>query len=332
MENNTSLSAYNFADHVIACQKRQGSVLVCGLDPQIKLIPKFILHNHRHDNPNKVFGNVIAEFNKRIIEAVLPFVSGFKPQAAFYECFGSSGWEALEWTRAFVRETELFCILDAKRGDGGDTATAYAGLLTDMNLPDGIDFDTWSDQPWLDVDCMTVHPWIDEAQMQPMLNKIKPAGKGLQVVCKTSFNPPSRVENYVTYDGLKVWEHVAMNVHAWSEGTEGKEGYRTIGVVLGATREEEADSMRGFLPNNLFLIPGYGAQDGGATGAVRSFNKDGFGGMVNSSRAILYAYCNKKGQFQCDEKDFAKAAALEAERSRNELNEALNKRINLKEI
>lgn len=330
MEKGSSKLAYNFADHVIACQRKQGSVLICGLDPQLKDIPKFILHSHRHDNVHKVFGNVIAEFNHRIIDAVRPYVSGFKPQAAFYECFGSSGWEALEYTRMYVKDTGLFCILDAKRGDGGDTASAYAGLLTDMNLPDGIDFDTWSDQPGLDVDCMTMHPWIDEAQMQPILAKVKPAGKGIQIVCKTSFNPPSRVENYITEDGLKVWEQVALNVHAWSEGTEGKEGYGTIGVVLGATREDEADSMRGILPNNLFLIPGYGAQGGGAKGAVRSFNKDGFGGMVNSSRGILYAY--KKGQFACDEKDFANAAALEAERSRNELNEALNKQINLTEV
>ncbi len=333
MEQKKSVSAYNFADHVIKCQREQGSVLICGLDPQLQKIPNFLFFKHRHLETTKMIGAVISEFNKRIIDAVQPYVCGFKPQVAFYERFGHEGWNALQWTSQWVQDTGLIDLWDAKRGDGGDTASAYADLLVGYEYPDFIDDQlVWGVYSRSNVDCMTVHGWIDEAQMQPMLAKIKPAGKGLQVVCKTSFTPESRIEEIVARDHSKVWQHLALNVHFWSEGTEGKEGYKTIGVVLGATRSEDADTMRRMLPKNLFLIPGYGAQAGDADGAVRSFNKDGFGGMVNSSRAILYAYCNKKGQFQCNEEDFAKAAALEAERSRNELNEALNKKVNLQEI
>jgi orotidine-5'-phosphate decarboxylase len=318
---------YNFADHVIGCQMRRGSVLVCGLDPQPEYIPKFLFHRYRHIvNPFERMQRVIAEFNLYIIEAVYPFVCGYKPQAAFYERYLHYGWAALYETRRAVAETGLFCLLDAKRGDGGDTAAAYSGILSDVPLGVTLDGETNIEfMPGFSFDCMTVQPGIDEALMQPLLKNIKPAGKGLQLVVKTSFDPESRVEQWVTENGLMVWERQAQFVSQWSEDTEGEAGYRTIGVVLGATREKDADRMREILPNNLFLIPGYGAQGGGAQGAVRSFNKDGHGGMVNSSRGILYAY--RKGQFACDEKDFARAAAKEAERSRNELNEALEQRI-----
>ncbi len=321
-----SITSYNFADHVINCQRKQGSILICGLDPQLELMPPFLYEMFAHiKDPLERAGLVITEFNRQIIEAVTPFVCGFKPQAAFYEGFPDS-WSALLKTRKFVENTGLFCLLDSKRGDGGPTATAYAGLLTDVQVPMNDEGRlTFVPQPVFNFDCMTVQPGIDQAWAGPLLEKIKPAGKGLQWVVKTSFDPESRVEQFITENGLTVWERQAQFVAEWSQGTEGKNGYRTIGVVLGATRPKDADRMREILPKNLFLIPGYGAQGGGADDAVRSFNADRLGGMVNSARGILYAY--RKGPFACDEKDFAKAAARAAEAARNELNEALEKRI-----
>lgn len=320
-------AGYNFADHVIRCQREQNSVLVCGLDPQPRQIPEFLFREFdTHMMDRTRLRLAIVEFNRRIIEAVRPYVCGFKPQAAFYEQYGYDGWWALEQTREMVAQTGLFCLLDAKRGDGSDTAAAYAGLLTDVSIPSltktGVIF---ADRPGFDFDCMTVQPGIDEALMRQLLKKINPAGKGLQLVVKTSFDPESRTEQFVTDNGLMVWERQAEFVRAWSEGTEGQEGYRTIGVVLGATREKDADRMREILPNNIFLIPGYGKQGGGATGAARSFNRDGLGGMVNSSRGILYAYREKN--YECDPKNFTEAAARAAEDSRNELNAALELRI-----
>ncbi len=334
MENSVEKLAYNFADHIIETQQQQGSVLICGLDPQLKKIPTNLFFKYRNLELGKMISMVICEFNERIIDAVIPFVCGFKLQVAFYEQYGSAGWEALEWTVKYIRDAGLPCILDAKRGDGGNAAAAYAGLLAGIAVPYMIDNKLiWEREPGLNVDCMTVHGWIDEAQMQPMLEKVKPTGKGLQVVCKTLFSPLSRIEELILPDGHKVWQKLASFVREWSEGTEGEKGYRTIGVVLGSILPNDALIMRNILPNNLFLIPSYYDQDQNIVDAdqiVLSFNKDGFGGMVNSSGGILYAYM--KGPFACQEEDFSKAAAREAELFRNELNESLKKIINLKEV
>jgi len=141
------------------------------------------------------------------------------------------------------------------------------------------------------------------------------------VVDKTSFRPESVIQQKKTEDGITNWEELAHRVFEWGYGTEGKYCYRNLGVVMGATYPEEAEIMRRILPDAWFLIPGYGAQGGGADGAVVGFNKDGYGGVVNSSRAITYAYA--KGQFQCEPKNFAKAAAKAAEFARDDLNLAL---------
>lgn len=93
--------------------------------------------------------------------------------------------------------------------------------------------------------------------------------------------------------------------------------------MMGATYPKDAEVMRQILPNVWFLIPGYGAQGGGADGVVAGVNKDGFGGIVNSSRGIIATW--QKGPFQCNPEKFAEAAAKAAELSRDDLNAALKR-------
>ena len=110
-------------------------------------------------------------------------------------------------------------------------------------------------------------------------------------------------------------------IKKWAEGTEGRYGYQNLGVVVGATYPKEAQELREILPKAWFLIPGFGAQGGGAQGAVVGINQDGFGGIVNSSRGIIAAW--KGGKFKSQAENFDRAAANAAEFAKDELNQAL---------
>lgn len=298
----------SFTDRQIDEIKKKKSILIVGLDPQLQYFPESI----RIIADGGYVGAALYLFNKGIIDAVEPFVVAVKPQMAFYERFGSIGVKAFEDTVSYAKGKGLIVIEDAKRGDGGDTAEAYAiGHL----YPD--------DAYGFDVDCITINVWIGDSCIAPFIDMIDGTGKGIFVVTKTSFKPNSRVENIITQKGIKIWEELAEMVGEWGKGTEGEYGYKNIGVVMGATYPEDAVRMRQILPNSFFLVPGYGAQGGGADNAVKGVNKDGLGCIVSSSRGIIYAY--QKGRFQCDGRDFAKAAEEAAKFSRDELNTALER-------
>jgi len=226
---------------------------------------------------------------------------------------------AFEETIKYARSAGLQVITDAKRGDGGDTAQAYAdGHLGEVPLFDG----ARSASP-LRVDALTVHAWIGTSCVAPFVKAVKKYGTGVFIVDKTSFVPNSEIEQTITSAGDHNWEMLANLVQAWGEGTEGRYGYRNFGVVMGATYPEDAPKMRKILPNSWMLVPGYGAQGGGSDGAVTVINEDGFGGIVSSSRAVIAAWW--KGPFKRDPVYFVEAAALAAEASRDDLNAALKR-------
>jgi orotidine-5'-phosphate decarboxylase len=237
--------------------------------------------------------------------------------------YGHWGVWAFEQTVAYAHKKGLIVIEDAKRGDGGDTADAYAAGHIGK-----VDF--WGDGDDLvkqfspiRVDCMTVQPGIGEDCVGRFVKAVKAYGTGIFVVTKSSFRPNSEVEQLVTKSGQKVWQEIAHMVDKWGQDTEGTHGYRNVGVVMGATFPGDAPEMRKILPNAWFLIPGYGGQGGTADEAVVGINEDGLGGGVNSSRGITYAYL--KGDFATSHEDFASAAENAARSSRDELNEALKR-------
>ncbi len=242
------------------------------------------------------------KFNQAIIDMVEPFAAAVKPQIAFYETLGAWGIRALEGTIAYARERGLVVITDAKRGDGGPSAEAYAAAYVgEIEL-----FGTKVRSP-IRSDAVTVNAWAGTTCVQPFVDAIKRFGTGAFVLDKSSFAPNSEVEELATQEGIPVWQALGRFVQKWGEGTEGRYGYRNLGVVMGATYPDDATAMRKILPNAWFLVPGYGAQGGGADGAVMGFTIDGFGAIVNSARGVIAAW--QKGPFQCDEHDFAAAAA-----------------------
>jgi len=316
-----------FVDKLVNAIQEKKSILCVGLDPQIRYFPEHILEQGYAEAGDKSgFGPVaqaIVIFNEAVVKAVAPFAVVAKPQMAFYEAYGHWGVRAFEETVEICRAEGLLVLEDAKRCDGGDTAKAYAaGHLGEV---DSIHLETIHPtkitkfpKPSLDVDAMTVVPWIGEAGLTPFIEAVKQHGKGIFVVDKTSFRPNSAVEQLVTETGYKVWEETALLVKQWSEGCEGENGINNVGVVVGATFPEEAVRMRELLPNRFFLVPGYGAQGGGADGAIRGE----FPLIVNSSRSIDYAWLR---EFKCDPKDFAEASGKAAEFSKDDLNQALKR-------
>ncbi len=317
-----------FVDKSEKAIRAKKSILIVGLDPQFGLMPPPLKADveAEYGHGFEAVGRLFYRFNKDIIRAVADYAYAVKPQMAFYEKYGHWGVWAFEETVYYAKSQGLVVIEDGKRGDGGDTADAYAdghiGTVDFWDDPDQMGALTRVTSP-IRVDCLTVQPYLADDCVTRFVRAVKEHGTGIFVVTKSSFRPNSRVEQLMTVQGLKVWQVVAHLVKEWGEGTEGRNGYRNVGVVMGATYPTDAPFMREILPNSWFLIPGYGGQGGTADEAVVGVNTDGLGGGVNSSRAINYAY--RKGSFACEPRRYAWAAEEAARASRDELNEALKR-------
>ncbi len=315
-----------FTDKAIDAIKRDKSVLCVGLDPQVKKIPRHVLQKGWNKAENKKGFESVARafviFNREIAKAVRPYAPFAKPQIAFYEKYGHWGVWAFEQTKKICEDLGFVVLEDAKRSDGSDTAEAYAeGHLGRVDVWDG-NHQKIIQMPSFNLDAMTVTAYIGSSCVNPFIKEVKEFGKGIFIVDKTSFSPNSEIEQMDTITGRKVWEELAFLAWKWGQGTEGEHGYRNVGVVMGATYPGDADIMREIMGENcFFLIPGYGKQGGGADGAVKGINKDGLGGIVNSSRGIIFAYLEEK--FVSVPEEFAKAAANAADFARDELNTAL---------
>jgi orotidine-5'-phosphate decarboxylase len=310
----------SFTDRLIVGIKEKKSILIVGLDPQFRFMPPHLVEkvSSEYGKTLEGIGHLFFEFNKEIIDAVLPFTTAVKPQMAFYEMYGMWGLWAFEQTVAYAKSKGLLIITDAKRGDGSDTANAYAsGYLGTIPV-----FEETVASP-IQSDALTIHGYIAEDCVPRFVKIAKENGTGIFVVDKTSFKPNSSIEQLKTQSGLTVWQELATLIQSWGEGSEGKAGYRNVGVVMGATYPEDATWMRKTLPNSWFLVPGYGGQGGSADEAVISVNSDGFGASVSSSRAIIYAY--REGPYKNKPEQFALAAASAAEFSKKELNAALER-------
>lgn len=314
-----------FSDKAIKGIIKKNSVLCVGFDPQLKHIPEHVLQEGWKQAKDKTGFEPIARafviFNTAIARSTVPFATFAKLQMAFYEKYGAWGVWAFEETKRICEEVSFIVIEDAKRGDGGATAEAYAsGHLGVVEKWDGNEKKVVK-VPSFNLDAMTVHGYIGSSCIDEFVKVIKECGKGIFIVDKTSFKPNSEIEQMTLRDDTKVWQGLAKLALDWGKGAEGELGYSNVGVVMGATYPEDAVIMRQIMGENcLFLIPGYGAgQGGGADAAITGINNDGFG-VVNSSRGISGAYL--KGSFECSPYDYAEASAKSAEFSNNELNEA----------
>ena len=172
----------------------------------------------------------------------------------------------------------LLVVMDAKRGDIGSTANAYAHAYLGRKPQS-----TWG------CDCLTVNPYLGEDTLQPFVDRANQTGSGLFVLVKTS-NPGSDWLQEKAVGDSKVYEFIGDEIQQLSLQSVGQSGYGNIGAVIGATYPEQLAELRARLPNTLFLIPGFGAQGGKANDVAVGLDDHGLGGIINSSRAIIFAY------------------------------------------
>jgi orotidine-5'-phosphate decarboxylase len=274
-----------FTDRLITGIDRKGCPIVVGIDPRLDLIPPELVRASyaRYGETHQAAGRAIREFNLRLLDAVAPHVPAAKVQVAFYEAFGPAGMEVFAETLREARQRGLIVIADVKRGDIELTAQAYASAYLGSSLP-GVAL-----APGFEADAITVNPYVGGDGVLPFVSAAQPRGKGLFILVKTS-NPTSGDVQNLLVDGIPLYERMAGLVRQWGQGTEGKRGYQAVGAVVGATYPTEAARLRQLMPNTYFLVPGYGAQGAGAADVRACFGADGYGAIVNSSRAILYAY------------------------------------------
>ncbi|WP_293888031.1 MULTISPECIES: orotidine-5'-phosphate decarboxylase [unclassified Sphingobacterium] len=250
--------------------KAKRSFLCVGLDTDLAKIPDHLLDD---EDP-------IYSFNKAIIEATADLCVAYKPNIAFYECYGIKGWQSLQKTWAALPK-DCFSIADAKRGDIGNTSGRYAMAFFDEKAS-GLGFDSITIAPYMGKDSVT--PFLDFKD------------KWAIVLALTSNEGSLDFQNFENIEGLQLFEQVIDKVNTW--GTP-----ENLMYVVGATRGEGFIKIREHAPDHFLLVPGVGAQGGSLEDVCKfGMNKD-CGLLVNSTRGIIYA---SKGT------DFAERARQEA--------------------
>lgn len=289
----------NVVDRLIENTIRTKNPSVVGLDPDIGKIPACYKTKVKNVHPFEAVATVIYDFNRDVIDAVSDLVPAVKPQAAFYEKYGFRGVAALEKTVAYARSKGLVVIEDAKRNDIGNTAAAYAdGHLGCVELLDG------SPIPAMDADFLTVTPFLGSESLRPFVEVCTENHKGIFIWVKTSNPSSGEIQDVVTPNEMTVSQTIAQYVSLQGEALIGEHGYSSIGAVVGATYPREAVLLRKLMPRSYFLVPGYGAQGGGAKDILPCFHADGLGAVVNSSRGILYAHMTDAERAECSRQEY----------------------------
>ncbi len=277
---------------------------VAGLDPKLDYVPASI-KNACFEKYGKTLEGAAAallEFNKRIIDNICDIVPAVKPQAAYYEMYGWQGVKALTETIAYAKAKGMFVITDGKRNDIGTTMEAYATAHLGATDVAGESVEAFG------ADALTVNGYLGTDGIKPLAGICKERDKGIFVLVKTSNPSSGELQDMKLENGATVYEQMGRMCESWGEELMGKYGYSAVGAVVGATYPGQLAEMREKAPHTFFLVPGYGAQGGGAEDAKNAFDKNGLGAIINSSRGIMCAW-KKQG---LTEEDFAEAARTEA--------------------
>ncbi len=272
----------NFLDKLLTATRQQNSLLCVGLDPEPKRLPAQL-----HDMP---VARAITYFCRAIVEATAPYVCAFKPNLAFFEVLGPEGMYVFQEVIQAI-PGRIPVIVDAKRGDLGNTARNYASAV----------FDVYG------CDAVTVNPYLGYDSVAPFLAYHE---KGVILLCRTSNPSACDFQDLPVYgeDGQvrPLYEVVAQRVQSWNTGGN-------CGLVVGATYPQELCTIRSVCPDMPILIPGVGAQGGDLEASVAAgVDACGERAIIAVSRAVLYAG---------EGKEFASAAANEARILSDRINE-----------
>lgn len=292
----------NFADRLADAVKRTGSVTCVGLDPRKAQLPAPIRDSVTGDSPD-AWAAAYTQFCTEIVDVVADLVPCVKPQAAFFEQLGPAGMISLGEVIAHARGAGLLVITDGKRNDIGSTATAYADAYLGAASPWGSD-------------SLTVSPYLGRDSLEPFVEVCDDREAGIFVLVKTS-NPGGGLLQDRETDGQTVYARVAQLVTELNSSRLGKSGYGPVGAVVGATYPEQLAEMRAAMPGSWILIPGFGAQGGGAADVKAGFDSKGLGAIVNNSRHIIFAHSRVEYRDQFGDRRWQEAVA-EATREMNE--------------
>ena len=272
---------------------------VVGLDSLLDYIPQHIKEEKfaQYGDTFDAAAQAILAYNKEIIDAICDIVPAVKPQAAYYEMYSWQGMWALCETIKYAQEKGMIVIMDGKRNDIGSTMQAYAKAHLGVSEVNGKELSAFGS------DMLTVNGYLGSDGIEPLLPICDEKDKGIFVLVKTS-NPSSGELQDQKIGDKSIYETMGAMCEQWGEKTQNSYGYSRVGAVVGATYPQQLSEMRQKMPHTFFLVPGYGAQGGGANDVAGAFDKNGLGAIVNSSRAILTAW-KKAGT---DGKDFAQQA------------------------
>ena len=263
---------------------RKGSFLCVGLDTDLKKMPQHIIAN------SATTAEAIFTFNKAIIDATAPYCVAYKPNLAFYECFGIEGWQAFEQTVQYIKANypDQFIIADAKRGDIGNTSAMYARTFFEGTQ----------------VDALTIAPYMGEDSVTPFLTY---PGKWAVLLALTSNKGSHNFQLTADTEGERLFERVLRVSQQW--GTDEQMMY-----VVGATQGKLFEDIRRIAPRHFLLVPGVGAQGGSLEEVCRYGMTPRCELLVNSSRGIIYADSTE---------DFAKVAGEKARELQEQMQQLL---------
>ncbi len=284
-------TAQRFSDRLADSIRRAGAPVCVGLDPVLERLPE----GATGETPECR----IVHFCRSVIDAVAPFACAIKPQSACFERYGAGGMGVLADTITHANELDLPVVLDAKRGDIGISASHYAAGAVRLGAHS-----------------ITLNPYLGPSTIEPFLD----AGLGAFVLVRTSNPDADRLQSMQLHDGPTVSESVAEMVAELGASRIGASGLSDVGAVVGLTKSADGARLRERMPDQVFLVPGYGAQGGGADDLAPLLTQDasrpGRGVLVTASRSVIYAGPGT-GEHWAD------AVGEAAERFRDDVGEAI---------
>ena len=247
------------ADHLLEAIDAIGSPVCVGLDPVFEKLPLAL------QSLSKV--SALGSFSVGIVRALKGIVPCVKIQSACYERFGPDGMRVLAETMEAAREVGLVTILDAKRGDIGISAEHYSSAMYEQYNAQ------WS----------TVSAYLGMDGITPFLSR-----GGAFALVRTSNPGSDALQSIQTIHGLTIAETVASLVAETGRSMVGRRGFSALGAVVGATKPREAAALRELMPQQIFLVPGFGAQGGTVEDVRPCFHQDGRGAIVTASRSVIF--------------------------------------------
>jgi len=284
-------------DRLIEQIMRKRNPCIVGIDPEWDKIPEC------YKSMSLPKTETILTWAMDVIDAVADIVPAIKPQMAFFEVYGAEGVHIHQKVVEYARGKGLIVVDDSKRNDIANTARAYAFAHLAKSGPINADF-------------LTVSPFLGTDSIQPFIDTAITDGKGVFVLVKTSNHGSGEISEATNHRGEKISDWLAEYVHTTGEKCTGQYGYSSIGAVVGATYPQEAQRLRKIMSSNFFLVPGFGAQGGGAKDIIHCFNDDGLGAIISSSRGILYHHLNIAG-YDRSEAMYVQTVRRQAEDMRN---------------